>query len=148
MFPGVPMLSMGIATEGLLRKLGYASDYAYDGEDALPKVRSGDYDIVFMDCQMPRMDGFTAARSIKAMPLEHPPCVIALSASATAEEQHKCREAGMSYFVAKPVRLEMLADVLRKVAIDLGLQVVPRTNESRPKQPLQPGAGKMPRPCY
>jgi signal transduction histidine kinase/CheY-like chemotaxis protein len=118
-----------IVIEGLLRKLGYAPDFACDGEDALPKVKSGDYDIVFMDCQMPRMDGFAATRSINAMSLDHPPCVIALSASAMAEDQQKCREAGMSYFVAKPVRLEMLEDVLRKVALEFGYHGVSRTHD-------------------
>jgi CheY-like chemotaxis protein len=76
--------------------------------DALAKDRN--FDIVFMDIQMPVMDGLEATRRIRAMGLDVP--VIALTAHALEADQHKSLESGMNGHLAKPYRLEDLAATL------------------------------------
>ncbi|CAN1354542.1 Hybrid signal transduction histidine kinase L [Linum perenne] len=84
-----------------------------DGVEAVAAVSEGDYDIVLMDVRMPEMDGLAATRAIRAgggrfdaLP------IIALTANAFPEDVKTCREAGMSDFVAKPLRKPALAAAL------------------------------------
>jgi PAS domain S-box-containing protein len=96
-----------------LEKLGCAADVAENGEEALARLRSKRYDIVFMDCQMPAMDGFEATRRIRAMegPAGRTP-VVAMTANAMAGDKERCIEAGMDDYIAKPVRQRSLLAVL------------------------------------
>ncbi|PIU00690.1 MAG: hypothetical protein COT74_03225 [Bdellovibrionales bacterium CG10_big_fil_rev_8_21_14_0_10_45_34] len=98
---------------GLLKKLGYHADVAKTGHEVVKLLEERHYDIIFMDCQMPVMDGFEATRQI----LKHNstcPYIIALSASTTSEDRKRCAEAGMHDFLAKPLLLECLKDALLK----------------------------------
>ncbi len=87
-----------------LKRAGCVVDAAADGREAVALFRPGRYDIVFMDCQMPVMDGFAATRAIREVEAQqggHTP-VIALTANAMTEEQDRCLAAGMDDFLTKP----------------------------------------------
>ena len=103
-----------VATK-LLAKLGYHLDTADDGEAALARLMEKSYDAVLMDCQMPVLDGYNAARRIRSGELPgvnpHIP-IIALTAYAMPSDRQKCLEAGMDDYVAKPLRVDELTDAL------------------------------------
>jgi CheY-like chemotaxis protein len=87
----------------LLEKLGCRVSLASNGREAVDALSAGTgYDLVFMDCQMPVMDGFAAAREIRAR-VPAPPPIVALTASAMASDRERCLEAGMDDHMAKPV---------------------------------------------
>ncbi|MDD9965095.1 MAG: ammonium transporter [Myxococcales bacterium] len=93
-------------------KLGCKVDLVADGREAVEAVLAFTYDAVFMDCQMPHMDGFEATRCIRqTMPHARFP-IIAMTANAMAADRRACFEAGMDDFVSKPVSLEHLRRVL------------------------------------
>jgi signal transduction histidine kinase/CheY-like chemotaxis protein/HPt (histidine-containing phosphotransfer) domain-containing protein len=97
-----------------LERLGYRVDVVENGEEAVVAVSSRPYDAVLMDCQMPVLDGFEATRRIRAA--EAPGAripIIALTASATAEDRERCMDAGMDEHVAKPLRVDEIQEVLR-----------------------------------
>lgn len=80
-----------------------------DGEEAVRAVLNGDFDVVLMDCQMPGLDGFDAARTIRAQepPGRHTP-IIAITASVMHGDKERCLEAGMDEYVAKPFSVDEL----------------------------------------
>ncbi len=100
----------------MLRKLGLQSDVAANGKEAVDAVQLIPYDLVLMDCQMPEMDGFSATRSIRRAESAdgtHVP-IIAVTANAMRGDREKCIAAGMDDYLAKPIKLEDLDDVLRR----------------------------------
>jgi CheY-like chemotaxis protein len=100
----------------MLDRLGYRADLAANGVEALSALATGDYDVVFMDIHMPEMDGQTATRKIHAeFPPERRPYIIAMTADAMPGYREECLAAGMDDYIAKPVRLEDLADALRRL---------------------------------
>ncbi|TNF63613.1 MAG: response regulator, partial [Deltaproteobacteria bacterium] len=103
-----------MVTEALLKKLSCEVDIAIDGREALQKVTANDYDIVFMDCHMPLMDGFQATDRIRRSPKSPELPIIALTASVTEEDRIRCLEAGMNDMIDKPVRSSMLAKALER----------------------------------
>lgn len=103
-----------MVTEALLKKLSCQVDTAVDGREALQKANTNDYDVVFMDCYMPMMDGFQAAQRIRRSPKNETLPVIALSPSVTEEDRVRCLEAGMNDTIVKPVRISILAKALQR----------------------------------
>ena len=98
---------------GLLSRLGVVPDVAEDGQQALDALARATYDLVLMDLQMPVLDGLEATRRLRAtLPPERQPVVVALTANAFAEDQARCREAGMDGFLSKPVRLDDLQEAI------------------------------------
>jgi CheY-like chemotaxis protein len=87
---------------------------AENGLEALQKLEEDTFDMVFMDCQMPVMDGLEAARRIRQSnaPYQEIP-IVALTASAIEGDEEQCREAGMNGYLAKPVRLAQIADAVK-----------------------------------
>ena len=99
----------------LLEKLGCTVDVACDGADAVQMASHGDYDLVFMDCFMPNMDGYTATAELRRCRQSGPHLpIIALTANAMAEDRVACLAAGMDDYVSKPIQLETLRAVLRR----------------------------------
>ena len=102
----------------LLERRGYEVDVASNGREALAAVRAAPYDIVFMDCQMPEMDGYEATRAIRALPFaraaELP--VIALTAHAMQGDRERCLEAAMSDYLTKPITSRALDAILARWA--------------------------------
>ncbi len=97
----------------LLERFGYGADCVGTGAEAVRKVEEGNYQLVFMDVQMPDMDGLEATRLIRArLPKERQPVIVALTANAIAGDAEKCREAGMDDYVRKPVTPEELRDAI------------------------------------
>ncbi|MGB5694957.1 MAG: response regulator [Polyangiales bacterium] len=103
-----------MVTEALLKKLSCEVDVATDGRDALEKALRNEYDLVFMDCYMPLMDGFQATQRIRRSPGREGLPVIALTASVTEADRARCLEAGMNEAISKPVRISMLAKALER----------------------------------
>ena len=100
----------------MLRKLGCRVETVLDPANALSPAASADFDIVFMDCQMPGMDGFEASRRIRSLEsLEasgrHVP-IVALTAHAVAGVREKCLAEGMDDFIAKPFTREEISGAL------------------------------------
>jgi signal transduction histidine kinase/CheY-like chemotaxis protein/CHASE2 domain-containing sensor protein len=93
-----------------LKKLGYTADLACDGEEVLAKIAHQDYDAIFMDCHMPRLDGYATTREIRRREgnTRHT-IVIALTASAMKEDRELAMLAGMDDFLSKPVRKDELS---------------------------------------
>ena len=97
----------------LLGRLGCRVDVAANGREALAMASQSPYDLIFMDCQMPEMDGFEATGSIRRSEgkTRHTP-IIALTAGAMTKDRASCVEAGMDGYLSKPVRVEELAEML------------------------------------
>jgi two-component system sensor histidine kinase/response regulator len=98
----------------LLRVAGYEVDVADNGRRAIEMARTGGYDLILMDVQMPELDGIEASRQIRAMSgLSRIP-IIAMTANAFAEDRAACLAAGMNDHVAKPVHAATLYDTLAR----------------------------------
>ena len=98
----------------LLGKLGVRADVAGHGREGLEMVRMIPYDIVFMDCQMPEMNGYEASTEIRRLdlPAARVP-IIALTADVVEGARERCAAAGMNDFIPKPLQMENLARALR-----------------------------------
>ena len=101
----------------MLKKLGYQVDVVNNGREALEALNEKPYDLVFMDCQMPVLDGYEATKEIRQLAdknlLSTTP-VIALTAHAMLNNDQKCYDAGMDDFLSKPVRIKEMKEVLNK----------------------------------
>lgn len=102
-----------LVAKRLFKALGYTVDCASNGSLAVEAFRAKRYDLIFMDCQMPVMDGFEATRCIRAEETpENRPVIIALTAGAMKEDEDRCREAGMDDFQTKPITLGALRKMI------------------------------------
>ncbi len=99
----------------MLERLGLRADVAANGREAVEMYRLAPYDIIFMDCQMPEMDGFDASREIRRMESgrERASTIVAMTAEAMAGTREECLRAGMDDYIAKPVKFESLKECVR-----------------------------------
>ncbi len=100
-----------ITTRILIEKLGYRVDEAHTGLEAVEKHRRNFYDLIFMDCRMPEMDGFEATREIRAYEAARKKSrtpIVAMTGNAYERDRKKCFDAGMDDFIAKPVVPDIL----------------------------------------
>jgi CheY-like chemotaxis protein len=100
--------------KSMIQKLGYgAVSTAADGAEALRMVLDGTVDLVFMDVQMPELNGLEATQSIRSSTsLARQPVIIALTAGALPEDRERCEAAGMDDYLTKPVRFDELRAML------------------------------------
>ncbi len=101
----------------VLANYGIAPVIAENGQVALETMQQNQYDIVFMDCQMPIMDGFEATQKIRDFEMQngHKECIIvALTANAMQGDAEKCLAAGMNDYLSKPIKEQTLETILRK----------------------------------
>lgn len=112
-------LNREIATE-ILKSLGMKVDYAADGMEAVEIMSSeagNQYDMIFMDIQMPKMDGYTATREIRT--LNNSKCanipIIAMTANAFEEDRKKAIKAGMNGHIAKPISSDVILENLDQI---------------------------------
>ncbi len=103
-----------------LNRMGYRADMANNGLEVLKAMESKSYDIVFLDVQMPEMDGYTAAKRICEQWKERRPSLIALTGNALLGDREKCLEAGMDDYITKPIRLKELEAVLLRFGKSAG----------------------------
>ena len=94
-------------------------DAVANGQEALDQLERASYDLVFMDCQMPVMDGFEAARAIRELGGDYARLpIVALTANVLPADREACLEAGMNDFLPKPVKLDLLRSAVLRWAGD------------------------------
>ena len=101
----------------ILEKLGYLAEAVESGHEALRALGKSDYDLVFMDCQMPELDGLQATRMIRegmASNRNRNVAVVAMTAHAMKGDREICLEAGMNDYLTKPVRASEVAAALER----------------------------------
>ena len=104
-----------IVVEKMLDSLGYQVDTAGNGCEAVEAVKSKHYDLIFMDIQMPEMDGLEATRLIRKLDMEKRSIpIVAITANTQDSDRDSCIEVGMNDFIAKPFVKKQLAALLRR----------------------------------
>jgi len=100
---------------GMLKILGYTTEVATNGVEAVALAQAKDFDLVFMDCQMPEMDGYEATRRIRQIEGERGRVtVIAMTANVLSGDRSACFDAGMDDFLSKPITKKKLSEMLAK----------------------------------
>jgi len=100
---------------GLLARMGHRADVADDGAEVVERVAAGEYDLVMMDMQMPRVDGLEATRLIRALPApKSKVTIIAMTANAMTGDRDICLAAGMDDYISKPIDLNRLTDMVTR----------------------------------
>jgi signal transduction histidine kinase/DNA-binding response OmpR family regulator len=99
----------------VLNKLGYQPEIANNGKEAVSMQVSNDYDLILMDMLMPEMDGIQATQEIRIQSIRQPQ-IVAMTANALPEDRASCLQAGMNDYISKPIKLEILMEMLKKTA--------------------------------
>ncbi|MEO0312234.1 MAG: hypothetical protein RIQ89_1891 [Bacteroidota bacterium] len=100
---------------GIFASLGYTVALAVDGREAINKVRRNSYDIIFMDVQMPELNGLEATHFIKDQLQPTPvPIIVAMTAFALEGDKERCLAAGMNDYISKPIMVEDIVSIIRK----------------------------------
>jgi CheY-like chemotaxis protein len=110
------LINQKVATR-LLTKLGYETDIAPNGSEAIQKLKSTSFDLVLMDCQMPVMDGNEATRYIRSHPEEFLDTnipIVAMTAHALEGDRQKALESGMNDYLSKPIDKAQLEKTIKK----------------------------------
>jgi CheY-like chemotaxis protein len=95
-----------------LKKLGCQADVAKNGIEVLEKLTEEVYDLIFMDIQMPEMDGIEATCQVRQMSLDPQPYIIAMTASDEDSDKMACEAAGMNDYITKPLKIDALKQIL------------------------------------
>lgn len=123
----------------LLQQMGYKADSASNGAEAVQAAKTGDYQLIFMDVQMPEVDGLEATRRIRADEQQSgrtpPVIVVAMTANAMHGDRERCIASGMDDYVSKPVQPEKLQGALEKWGAHLAGQAASSTRLVGPPPP-------------
>jgi signal transduction histidine kinase/CheY-like chemotaxis protein/sugar lactone lactonase YvrE len=128
-----------LVIDSILTRLGYKTDHATDGHDAWAKLQANLYDIVFMDWDLPGMNGVEVTRRFRQWePPERHTLVIATTAYSTPEKRRDCLEAGMDGFAAKPLSPEKIKATIQNLSGPLraGSSIQIRATEEAPRKTL------------
>ena len=98
----------------MVQKLGYRADLVLNGREAVDALALVTYGLIFMDCQMPEMDGFEACREIRKRDVGGRIPIVAITANAMKGDREKCIAAGMDDYVSKPFKQEDLRVVIER----------------------------------
>ncbi len=98
----------------ILKQLGYSADGASSGNEVLEKLRDKEYDLIFMDVQMPGMDGIEATREIIRIYNGQRPVIISMTGFATDADKQKCLDAGMDDYISKPILTDEIHRMIKK----------------------------------
>ena len=124
----------------IFRHAGVDIVLACNGQEAVDLCRTNRFNLVFMDCQMPLVDGFTATATIleEARRNQHPaPPIVALTADATAAAQKKCQDVGMVDYLVKPLDFNTLQTVLSHWLPELRFSVTPKASLANGEGPRE-----------
>lgn len=126
--------------ERFLKKIGCRVEVAGNGEEAIAAFRRGGLDLIFMDCQMPELDGYEATRIIRSIEKESKSesrlPIVALTAHALSGDREKCMQAGMDDYVSKPVSLNTLKQTIERWYAMNSTSKVTKIKESQEVQML------------
>lgn len=100
----------------MLTDIGFFADFAENGRQAIDMVSKQNNDLIFMDCQMPIMDGFEATKKIRSLALKQQPYITAMTANALSEDKVACIAAGMDAHLSKPILKKDLHRFLVKIS--------------------------------
>ncbi len=128
-----------LVIDNILTRLGYRTDQATDGPDALAKLQANLYDIVFMDWDLPGLNGVEVTRRFRQWePPERHTLIVATTAYSTPEKRHDCLEAGMDGFAAKPLSPEKIKATIQNLSGPLraGSSIQIRASEEAPRSAL------------
>lgn len=103
-----------VVAKGMLEAFGMDVVLAENGIEAVEQWKTGNFDLIFMDCLMPEMDGFEATKQIRSLEQNSHMPIIALTANVLASDKEACLAAGMDDFIGKPIEKEILVAVLRR----------------------------------
>ncbi|MCM8529759.1 MAG: ATP-binding protein [Lentisphaeraceae bacterium] len=98
----------------MLAKIGCDITVANDGVEALKLIGPDKFDLIFMDCQMPNLDGFGCTREIRTSGLYNTLPIVAMTANAMRGDRERCLEAGMTDYISKPISKKVIVEVLSK----------------------------------
>ena len=98
---------------GMLKKLGFSADIVNNGSEAMEALGKHEYELIFMDCQMPVMDGYETTIAIRESGAKNIP-IVALTANAMPGDEEKCLAVGMDAYIAKPLSITMIQKTLEK----------------------------------
>lgn len=110
-----------VVAELLLQELGFTPDMVQDGEAAIAALHSNDFDMCLIDLRMPKKDGIAVVREIRAEQGSYAPFLVALTASAFSEDRDLCLSAGFDGFLSKPLREEVLRELIEGRVVPLAL---------------------------
>lgn len=106
-----------LVVRSLLERMGHTCRVVENGQLAVDAVQEEPFDVILMDCMMPVLDGFGATRAIRALDASCATIpILALTANAMKGDRERCLESGMTEYMAKPVRLDVLTDMLARFA--------------------------------
>ncbi len=99
----------------ILENNGLSCDIAVNGQEAVDAFKAKDYDLIFMDCQMPVLSGYEATKAIRKIEngQKHTP-IVAMTANVLAKDEQVCLDAGMDEFIGKPINLDCLFNIIHK----------------------------------
>ncbi len=103
----------------MLQKMGYSVHGASNGNEAIEAIEIINFDIVFMDCQMPELDGFETTRILRKDKRKENLLIVALTANAMKSDRDQCLEAGMNDFITKPIKAPILSAMMQKYTANI-----------------------------